>query len=116
MSQALQRRLRSQQARVLVRSWEYRQRHHARGVWFDLRQLLTGMSAAYTVQADDVAALTAEGCPLDPVGLRFDPPKSIFIVPAESAARIPLARQVPMRLGGDLLAARHLVLTPFEQS
>lgn len=116
MNPALERRLKSQQARVLVRSWDYRQRNHARGVWFDVRRLLTGMSAAYIVQADDVTTLTAEGYPLDPVGLGFDPPKSFVVVPAERAARIPLARQVPMRLGGDLLDARHLVLTPFDQA
>jgi hypothetical protein len=85
-------------------------------VWFGLRHLLTGMSAAYIVQADDVTTLMAEGYPLDPLGLGFDPPKSIVIVPAERIARIPLARQVTMRLGGDLLDARHVVLTPFDQA
>lgn len=114
MNRVLERRLRDQRARVLVRSWEYRQRNHARGVWLTLRRLLTGASAAYMVDEQVAAALVAEGYPLEPLGLGFDPPKSIVIVPAERAARIPSVRQVPVRLGRDLLDARCLVLTLFD--
>ena len=41
------------------------------------------------------------------------PWKVILIVPAHRLARVPGARPVPMRLGADLLQARHLALIPF---
>ena len=40
MTLSLEQRARQFRSRVLVRSWEYRQRHHARGVWFRFRRVL----------------------------------------------------------------------------
>jgi hypothetical protein len=40
MGPAYERRVREQHARMLVRSLDYRQRRHARGVWFRLRRVL----------------------------------------------------------------------------
>ena len=114
MTPALERRVRELRARVLVRSWDYRQRHHARGVWFRLRRVLAEASAAFVVAPEDAAALVAEGCRAEPVGESLEPPKLIVFAAAERVARIGSARAVPVRLGRDVLEARHLVLTPFE--
>jgi hypothetical protein len=111
---AAERRIREQRARVLVRSWNYRQRHHARGVWFRLRRVLADASAVFVVGPDDTAALIAEGYHVEPVGQALEPPKVILFAPAARAARIASARAVSVRLGRGVLAAQHLVLTPFE--
>jgi len=42
MNPTFERRNRKQRARVLARSLDYRQRRHARGVWFRLRRVLAG--------------------------------------------------------------------------
>ena len=47
MTEAVERRLRQLRSRVLVRAWDYRQRNHARGVWFRLRRVLAEASQAY---------------------------------------------------------------------
>ncbi len=114
MTPALERRVMELRARVLVRSWSYRQRHHARGVWFRLRRVLAEASAAFVVSPEDAAALVAEGCRTEPVGKSLEPPKLIVFAASERVARIRSARAVPVRLGRDVLEARHLVLTPFE--
>ncbi len=114
MTPALERRVREQRARVLVRSWDYRQRRHARGMWFRLRRVLAEASAAFVVAPEDAAALVEEGCRADPVGDALEPRKLIVFAAAERVARIGSARAVPLRLGRDVLEARHLVLTPFD--
>ena len=114
MRPALDRRVRELRARVLVRSWDYRQRHHARGVWFRLRRVLAEASAAFVVAPEDAGALVSEGCHADPVGEALEPRKLIVFAAAERVARIGSARAVPLRLGRDVLEARHLVLTPFD--
>jgi hypothetical protein len=114
MTPSLERRVAELRARMLVRSWEYRQRHHARGVWFRLRRVLADASAAFVIPPDEAAKLVAEGYRVEPVGQALEPPKSIVFAPADRVARIASARAVPVRLGRELLEAEHLVLTPFE--
>lgn len=114
MTPAFDQRIRDLHARVLMRSWGYRQRDHARGVWFRLRRALAEASAAYVVGPDDAATLVAEGCRAHPVGEALEPQKLIVFADAERVARIASARPVPLRLGRDVLEARHLVLTPFD--
>jgi hypothetical protein len=111
---ALERRARELRARVLVRSWDYRQRHHARGVWFKLRRVLADARAAFVIPGDDAAALIAEGYRIEPVVRALDPRTVIVFAPAERIARIAAARQVPVRLSREVLEARHLALIPFE--
>jgi len=113
MNRALERRLRQQRSRVLIRAWEYRQRRHAHGAWYRLRRVLTDASAAYVVSAADTRQLIEEGRRSEAVGGEFEPPKVILFAPAERVARLPDARQVPVRLAGELLLAEHLVLVPF---
>jgi len=110
----LERRVREQRARLLVRSLDYSQRRHARGVWFRLRRLLADAGAAYIIPEDEARTLVAEGHREEPVGLELDPPKLIVMASSARIAQITSAQPVPIRLGGDLLAARTLALTPFE--
>jgi hypothetical protein len=116
VSVVLDRRLREQRARVLIRSFGYRQRHHAHGVWFRFRRVLAGTAAAYVISEDDARELAAKGCQVDPVGRQLQPPKLIVIVPPDRMARIASARPVPVRLGGELLTAACLGLVPFEEA
>lgn len=108
-------RVRRYRQRALVRAWQYRQRHHAHGVWFRLRRLLAGSSAAHEISAPDAEALLGEGYLRHSVGDELAPRRVLLVVPAERVARIESARPVPVRIGQALLAAECLALTPFEQ-
>ena len=114
MNPSLERRVKQLRSRVLVRLWDYRQRRHARGVWFRLRRVLTDASAAYVIPADEARRLIAEGYRAEPVGAEIEPPKLIVIVPAARLAQIASARPVPVRLGREWLSAECLALTPFD--
>ena len=114
MSAVFERRLREQRARVLIRTHDYRQRRHAHGVWLRLRRVLADASAAYALSMDDARALVAEGHAVQPVGAELEPPKLIVSVPADRVRTVAGAEQVPMRLGGALLAAPGLALVPFD--
>jgi hypothetical protein len=112
---AFERRIREQRARVLARSQDYRQRRHARGVWFRLRRVLAGASEAFVIPEADARTLIAEGHPAEPIGQALEPPTLIVVVPPARVAQIASARPVPVRLGGELLASPCLALTPFEE-
>jgi hypothetical protein len=114
MRPVLERRVRQLHARVLVRSWEYRQRRHARGVWFRLRRVLADASAAFVIPLDEARKLIAEGHRDEPVGHELEPPKLIVFAQADRLAQIASARSMPVRLSGELLEAECLALTPFE--
>lgn len=111
---ARERRLQEFRARVQVRSWQYRQRNHAAGVWFRLRRVLAAASAAYAVSPEEAATLGEEGYRPVPVGGEIEPQKTILVVPAARVASLESARPVPLRLGGELMATTCLVLAPFE--
>jgi len=113
MSPRLDERVRLFQRRALVRSWEYRQRRHAHGVWFRLRRVLADAEAAYVVSTDDASAWAAEGFTPDPVGMELHPAKTIVFVPATRAASLPSAKPIPVGLGVEWLAAESIVLIPF---
>lgn len=49
MTEAMRRRAAAVGSRAAVRAWEYRQRMHAKGVWFRLRRLLAESSAVYAI-------------------------------------------------------------------
>jgi hypothetical protein len=113
MNLELERRLRQQRSRVLVRSWEYRQRRHARGAWYRLRRALAAAVEAYVVSPGVARQLLAEGYRPESVGAEFHPPKLIVFVESARVSQIPEAQSVPVRLGVELLAAEHLILVPF---
>ena len=114
MSETLERRVRQYRSRMVIRAFDYRQRHHAGGVWFRLRRLLAGTSQAYVISEDEAAQLQREGCRVEPVGGEVDPPKLILVAPAQRVAALTSARAVPVSLAGELLSARCLVLVPFD--
>lgn len=114
MTASLVRRLRQQRSRVAVRSWDYRQRRHARGVWFRLRRVLADAREAHAIPRDEALKLIAEGYPAEPVGHELEPPKLILFVPADRVGRIASGQPLPVRLGADLLQAECIALTPFE--
>ena len=88
MNSALERRLRQVRARLLVRSWEYRQRHHARGAWLRLRRLLADAREAFAVPDETTDELVLEGYSLEPVGRELEPPRRIVFVPPARAEQI----------------------------
>lgn len=113
MISPLEQRLRQLRSRVLVRSWDYRQRRHARGVWFRFRRVLADASEAYAVTREDAAELLAEGYKAEPVGEELQPPKIVVFAPAARVVRLASARALTVRLSTDLLAAECLALVPF---
>ena len=114
MSATLERRVRQYRSRMLIRAFDYRQRHHAGGVWFRLRRLLAGTRQAYVVSENDATQLRQEGFRVEPVGREVDPPKVIVVVPAQRVAALTSAREIPVCLGGELSIATCLVLVPFD--
>jgi len=114
MNPSLERRVRQLRSRVLVRAWDYRQRRHARGVWYRLRRVLADASAAFVIPISEGRRLIAEGHRAEPVGDELQPARLILFASAGRLAQIPSARPVPVRLGPELLAAECLALTPFE--
>jgi hypothetical protein len=78
-----------------------------------LRRLLADASAAYAIPADEAHRLLEEGCSAEPVGADLQPPKVILVVPPERLREIDGARELPLRLGPELLAAAHLALVRF---
>ena len=105
------RRIRS---RLTVRSWEYRQRDHAKGAWFRLRRVLADAERAFVVSRDDAAVLTDRGIRPEPPGLELHPPRALYFAPREVLAQLPSAREIPVRLGAELLGADHVALLRFE--
>jgi hypothetical protein len=108
-----ERRLRELRSRVLVRGFEYRQRRHARGVWFRLRRLLALSSEAYAVPRVEAERLLAEGWRPDPVGQELAPSRLVLVVPKARALQISSARPLDVCLSAELLAAESLVVVPF---
>ncbi len=113
MTAVQERRLRELRSRVAMRAFEYRQRRHARGVWFRLRRLLALTREAYAVPREEGERLIAEGSRPDPVGWELAPSRLILVVPPSRAAQIPSARRLRVRLSAELLAAECLVLVLF---
>lgn len=97
---------------MAVRAWDYRQRLHARGVWFRLRRVLADAREAHAIPRDEALKLIAEGYPAEPVGHELEPPKLVLFVPAERVGRVASAQ--PLRLGAALLQAECIALTPFQ--
>lgn len=114
MTEVQARRLRELRSRQLVRAFDYRQRRHARGVWFRLRRTLAFASDAYVLDDDDAQQLLSEGCAPEPVGQELEPPRIIVFAAAERVARLTSARAVAVRLDAELLGARFLALVPFD--
>lgn len=115
MSEPLRRRAELIRQRALVRSWEYRQRHHSKGVWDRFRRLLVDADEAWVIDEHDARRLAGSGRAEQAVGAELDPPKRIFFVSPQELIGVSSRRQVPVRLTGELLQAPNLALVPFEK-
>lgn len=114
MNPRYEERVRQIKARALIRTHAYRQRHHAKGVWFRFRRLLADAASAHEVARAVMDTLVQAGLHLEPVGLELDPPKRVGFVSASTLASLAEQREIPLRLGPELLAARELLLVPFD--
>lgn len=113
MTSPVERRLMQLRSRQLVRAWDYRQRHHARGAWYRLRRVLADASVAYAVSAAEARRLVDEGHELEPVGRELAPHRLILFASAERARQLASARPLVVRLSAELLTAEGIVLVRF---
>ena len=113
MSHALlkmHKRARTARAADLVRRFEYRQRHHARGAWFRLRRLLSQAASAWQISAEDSERLRAEGMPPEPVGFEVEPSMTIHVVSPVRLQVLASRQPLAVRLSAELLRSRHLAV------
>jgi hypothetical protein len=109
------RRLKEHRARLAVRAWEYRQRHHAKGTWMRLRRALAAAAEAFVVPEDECEELLKEGFRALPVGKELEPSKTILFVTRERARAIVKKAPLALSLGPELMEARALILIPFNE-
>jgi len=112
MNEALHERVRLIRERALIRSWEYRQREHAQGVWYRLRRALVDAAEAWIIDDRDAGRLECDDCAPLPVGRELAPPKRLFFATSRQLAALPSRRRVPVSLNRELLEAPNLVLVP----
>ena len=108
--------MRAVKARARVRSWTYRQRNLAAGVWFRLRRVLAQAQTAYDIPEEEARGLLAEGYRPEPCGGEVAPEKTILFVDEARLSRIATRRQIPVGLGPEFFAARAIALVPFDES
>ena len=113
MSTPLEKRAMEVRSRAALRAWEYRQRNHARGVWYRFRRVLTDAESAYAVTEEEANRLLARGMRAEPVGEEFEPPRTLIFVSPEELEGIAWQKEVPLTLGPELLATRRLILVRF---
>jgi hypothetical protein len=114
MSEVLERRARRVRARASVRQWEYRQRRHAKGVWVRLARLLADASHAWEIDGATANQLVAEGCQVESVGLELEPEKTLIVLSSKHPDPAGVGiRPIPVNVGAELLAARHVALRRF---
>jgi hypothetical protein len=108
-------RVREVRVRAAVRSWQFRQRDHAAGVWFHLRRILVDARAAYAISEEDARGLVAEGYTPDPCGRGIHPEKTILFVDEARLSRVDSRRAIAVGLGPDFLSARAVALLAFDE-
>jgi hypothetical protein len=113
MSAKLHERVRQIRQRVMIRSWEYRQRNHSHGVWYRLRRVLAGSRSVLVIDEQDAQRLLGSGHEPLPVGHQLHPARQLFIISEHEASGLSSAREIPVRLSAELLAAPYLALIPF---
>ena len=112
----MQARARAVHVRAAVRSWSYRQRNFAAGVWFRLRRVLADAKAVYVISEEQARELIAEGHVPLTCGDEVAPQKIILFVDELRISNVGARRQIPVNLGPDFLAARTVALVPFDTS
>ncbi len=109
-------RAREVRARALVRAFEYRQRHHAAGVWYRVRRALSAAKAVYVIPVDAAEMLVSEGHVEAACGRDLEPVKRLVFVSEERLSRLPEARSIAVGMGPEFLEATALALVPFGDS
>ena len=99
--------------RAAVRSWNYRQRNLAAGVWFRLRRVLADARAAYVISDEDARRLVAEGYRAEACGLDVAPEKTILFVDERRLSKVD-TWPIPLGLGPEFLAAKAIALIAFD--
>ena len=107
-------RVRSVRTRAAVRSWSYRQRHLAAGVWFALRRVLADARAAWVISDEDARQLVAEGYRPEACGGGIAPAKTLLFVDEPRLSKIETRRLITVGLGPDFLAAGAIALIAFD--
>lgn len=110
----LRARARAVRTRGAVRSWRYRQRHLASGVWFRLRRVLAGAREAYVISDDEAKRLVAERYEPEACGREVAPEKTLLFVDERRLSKISARRPIPVTLGPDFLAASAVALVAFD--
>ena len=110
MNEALHERARRANERAVIRAWEYRQRHHAKGVWFRFRRALADAAEAWILSEGEAALLEKRGHAPLPVGLELVPPKRLFFLSRKELEAISERRLVRTRLSTEVLLAGSLAL------
>lgn len=113
MMEALRARVRRMRETALVRAWEYRQRDSSKGVWFRLRRVFVDAATAWVIDEAEADLLESGGRTPLPVGRELDPSKRLFFLTDKELHALSTRRQIPVRLGAELLQARSVVLTAF---
>ncbi|MCD4751172.1 MAG: hypothetical protein K8R59_17500 [Thermoanaerobaculales bacterium] len=116
MRGSLHSRARKVRAQALIRTWEYRQRNHSKGVWFRLRRVLADAESAFAIPFSDVELLEEEGLTREPVGNEIQPQKAIIFVPAARLEKIPDKRRLQVALDEEFFAAPCVALRRFEEA
>lgn len=104
-------RVRRMRERAVIRAWEYRQRHHAGGVWFRLRRVLVDAARAFVITEADAHWLEQQGVRPLPVGGELSPAKRMFFVTPDQLEAL-AACELPVRLTADFLQASAIALLP----
>jgi hypothetical protein len=112
----LRQRAKAVRTRAAIRSWKYRQRDLAAGVWFRIRRVLADAKEAYAVSSADAQQLIAEGYAPEPCGSQLAPEKLLIFVNASRLDALESRRPIPLRLDVDLLLAPAIVLIRFDGS
>lgn len=107
-------RARQARTRAALRSWNYRQRNLAAGVWFRLRRVLAEARMAYVISDDDARRLMGEGYRSQPCGAEVVPRKTILFIDEPRLAKTEGCRRIPVGLGPDFLGATAIALVAFD--
>jgi hypothetical protein len=116
MTHSLEQRARRIRSRAVIRAMEYRQRKHARGVWFRLRRVLADAERAFVIPDEALDRLVAEGWKLEQPGLELEPKKRLVFLSDARIRQIEGARSIPVSLGADFLQATSIALIRFEST
>jgi hypothetical protein len=106
-------RARAVRTRAAIRSWEYRQRDLAAGVWLKLRRALAGARAADAFAPEEAERLVAEGYRIEPCGRALAPEKAILVVDSPRVEQIAGRRPIRVGLGPDFFVANAVAPVPF---